>query len=63
MTPDQKPGRRPPRCPICRKPVDPRFQPFCSKRCRDVDLARWLNEVYAVPAVESGDDDAADESR
>ena len=61
MTADQKPRRRPARCPICRKPVDPHFRPFCSKRCRDVDLARWLNEVYAVPAAPPGDDDEADE--
>jgi endogenous inhibitor of DNA gyrase (YacG/DUF329 family) len=40
-------------CPICRKPVDPAFRPFCSKRCADVDLQRWFTGAYAVPAVES----------
>lgn len=41
--------RRPPPCPICRKPSTPEFQPFCSQRCADVDLGRWLNERYAIP--------------
>jgi uncharacterized protein len=46
------------RCPICRKPAeDEKFRPFCSKRCHNVDLHRWLAGVYAVPAVENDDDD------
>jgi hypothetical protein len=48
-------------CPICGKPADPRVRPFCSRRCADVDLHRWLSGVYAVPAVEA-DDDGLDES-
>jgi endogenous inhibitor of DNA gyrase (YacG/DUF329 family) len=36
-------------CPICRKPRQAEFAPFCSARCRDKDLARWFNEGYAVP--------------
>lgn len=47
------------RCPICGRPADPRFQPFCSRRCRDQDLLNWLSGRYAVPAVES--DDAEDD--
>ncbi|MCI3180937.1 DNA gyrase inhibitor YacG [Caulobacter sp. CCUG 60055] len=43
-------------CPICDKPADPAYRPFCSKRCADVDLQRWLTGGYAIPAVE-GDDD------
>jgi endogenous inhibitor of DNA gyrase (YacG/DUF329 family) len=43
-------------CPICGKPVTERFRPFCSGRCKDVDLNRWLKGVYAIPAVESADD-------
>jgi uncharacterized protein len=39
-------------CPICGKPAEERFRPFCSKRCADVDLNRWLSGVYAVPVVE-----------
>lgn len=37
-------------CPICSKPSDPEYRPFCSRRCADVDLGRWLNERYRVPA-------------
>jgi endogenous inhibitor of DNA gyrase (YacG/DUF329 family) len=44
------------RCPICGKPADPKTRPFCSRRCADVDLHRWLSGVYAVPAVESEED-------
>ena len=39
-------------CPICKKPQDERFRPFCSKRCADVDLSRWLKDSYAIPADE-----------
>lgn len=41
-----------PKCPICGKPAQPQYRPFCSKRCADVDLQRWLTGAYAVPAVE-----------
>ncbi|MTJ81954.1 MAG: DNA gyrase inhibitor YacG [Telmatospirillum sp.] len=41
------------RCPICGQPSDPRTDPFCSARCRQVDLSRWLNEVYVIPGDES----------
>jgi uncharacterized protein len=44
-------------CPICGKPVDPAFSPFCSKRCADIDLNRWLSGVYAVPVKEDEDED------
>ena len=44
-------------CPICRKPSLQAYRPFCSKRCADLDLSRWLNGVYAVPAAETGEDD------
>lgn len=43
------------RCPICRRTASPEFKPFCSKRCADVDLHRWLGEGYRVP-VEVDDD-------
>jgi uncharacterized protein len=45
-------------CPICGKPQAERFRPFCSRRCADVDLNRWLTGVYAVPAVEQDDVEA-----
>lgn len=39
-------------CPICGKPSDRAYYPFCSKRCADVDLNRWLTGGYAIPAAE-----------
>ena len=42
-------------CPICSKDTDPKYRPFCSRRCADVDLGRWLTGAYAVPA-DSEDD-------
>jgi uncharacterized protein len=44
-------------CPICGKPVGAQFRPFCSRRCADVDLNRWLSGVYAVPVVEDDEKD------
>jgi len=44
------------RCPECRAPSDDAFRPFCSKRCADVDLARWLTGGYAIPADTAADD-------
>jgi endogenous inhibitor of DNA gyrase (YacG/DUF329 family) len=38
-------------CPICAKDSDPKYRPFCSRRCADVDLARWLNGSYAIPVT------------
>ena len=43
-------------CPICGKPRDPRYDPFCSKRCADVDLHRWLKGSYVIPGAERGDE-------
>jgi endogenous inhibitor of DNA gyrase (YacG/DUF329 family) len=39
-------------CPICGAPRVETFRPFCSKRCADVDLHRWLAGAYAIPVVE-----------
>jgi endogenous inhibitor of DNA gyrase (YacG/DUF329 family) len=44
-------------CPICGKPQDDAYRPFCSKRCADIDLNRWLSGVYAVPVKEEEDED------
>ncbi|MGX7705980.1 DNA gyrase inhibitor YacG [Methylobacterium sp. Gmos1] len=41
-----------PACPICGKPAVPESKPFCSKRCADVDLQRWLSGRYAIPGRE-----------
>lgn len=40
------------RCPICGKPPVADYRPFCSRRCADIDLQRWLTGSYAVPAEE-----------
>ena len=40
------------KCPICGKPADDKYRPFCTKRCADIDLGRWLKEGYFVPAEE-----------
>jgi endogenous inhibitor of DNA gyrase (YacG/DUF329 family) len=60
----QKGGRRSRtrRCPICAKPASGADRPFCSPRCRRIDLDRWLGEVYRVPVEEpaggtGGEDD------
>ena len=48
------------KCAICGKEQDPKYRPFCSKRCADVDLNRWLSNGYSIPAAE--EDDPDDES-
>lgn len=42
-------------CPICGKPPVEKFSPFCSARCADVDLHRWLGGVYKVETDEPAD--------
>lgn len=37
-------------CPVCQKATDAKYRPFCSRRCADVDLGRWLNGSYRVAA-------------
>ncbi|MCW5695985.1 MAG: DNA gyrase inhibitor YacG [Bauldia sp.] len=44
-------------CPICGKPSDRTYYPFCSKRCADRDLHGWLSGAYAIPAVEAERED------
>jgi hypothetical protein len=46
-------------CPICHKTTDPAYRPFCSRRCADIDLGRWLTGSYAIP----GPPDEAEEER
>ena len=50
-----------PKCPICGEPPEAASKPFCSQRCKDVDLNRWLSDGYAIPAVEEGLPDAGDD--
>jgi uncharacterized protein len=50
----------PPLCAIChRHPQTEQYRPFCSKRCADVDLHRWLGGVYAIPASPDEEEDGA----
>ncbi|WP_138935057.1 DNA gyrase inhibitor YacG [Roseovarius arcticus] len=46
-------------CPICNKPTEAAHRPFCSKRCADVDLGRWLGGGYAIPSTDPEDIEAA----
>jgi len=61
--PKQSPGRAKKGtqrvCPTCGKPAEQAFRPFCSARCRDVDLHRWLSGQYAIPVTEDEDEDGA----
>ncbi|WP_323770951.1 DNA gyrase inhibitor YacG [Antarctobacter sp.] len=42
-------------CPICARASDAEYRPFCSKRCADVDLAKWLGGGYAIPSDDPDD--------
>jgi len=46
-----------PRCPICGRPASEERRPFCSARCRDVDLHRWLSGHYVVPGSENDEEE------
>lgn len=51
-------AKNPLQCPICDKEATAEYAPFCSKRCADVDLHRWLTGQYAIPAQEDESDGA-----
>jgi endogenous inhibitor of DNA gyrase (YacG/DUF329 family) len=51
------PVEKTPACPVCGKPTQHATRPFCSIRCRNVDLGRWIGGAYAIPA---GPEDEAD---
>ncbi|HUN96973.1 MAG TPA: DNA gyrase inhibitor YacG [Bradyrhizobium sp.] len=56
--PGEERGRSPVKsCPICGKPASEANKPFCSPRCRDVDLNRWLSGSYTIPGRPLGDED------
>lgn len=42
-------------CPLCGKPATEKFRPFCSVRCADIDLGRWLGEKYSIQTAEGSD--------
>ncbi len=52
-----KQGRR---CPMCGAEATPRYRPFCSGRCADLDLGRWFNGAYSLPVVEFDESDLDD---
>lgn len=49
------------KCPVCKKPAAEKYEPFCSARCADIDLGRWLGEKYRVPTNEAPQDIPAQE--
>jgi uncharacterized protein len=42
-------------CPICRRATHPEFRPFCSARCKDEDMRRWLGGSYRIQTDETPD--------
>ncbi len=44
-------------CPVCKKPTDPDYRPFCCKRCADVDLHRWMTGSYVMPGEALSEED------
>ncbi|MBO0345382.1 DNA gyrase inhibitor YacG [Roseibium limicola] len=58
---ENKPSRTMRPCPICSKLSTQEDFPFCSERCRKVDLNRWFTESYTVPVVETDDLDDDDQ--
>ncbi|MDJ1008653.1 MAG: DNA gyrase inhibitor YacG [Paracoccaceae bacterium] len=47
------------RCPVCDTATARDWRPFCSKRCADIDLGRWMTGAYAVPGEPADEDDIA----
>ena len=46
-------------CPVCDKPTERRYRPFCSRRCADLNLAKWLSGSYAIPSEDPTDAEEA----
>ncbi len=46
-------------CPICGKTTDADYRPFCSRRCADIDLGRWLTGSYVIPGEALDEDEPA----
>jgi endogenous inhibitor of DNA gyrase (YacG/DUF329 family) len=44
-------------CPICGRPAQVATRPFCSDRCKDIDLNRWLSGTYVIPGRPEDDED------
>ena len=52
-------GSKPLRCPICGKEAVDAYRPFCSKRCADIDLAKWFTGSYSIAGREEDEGDNA----
>jgi len=50
-------------CPICGAPAVDAYRPFCSRRCADIDLGRWLKGSYRIPTDEAPDEEEPSSSR
>lgn len=48
-------------CPICSRPADEKYRPFCSRRCADIDLGKWLTGSYTIPAEAIDDENPVEE--
>jgi len=60
ISPIPSPVPRP--CPICGKPAVPPHRPFCSPRCAQIDLGRWLKGTYSIPTDEGPDEGGSEEA-
>lgn len=47
-------------CPVCAKKTVPRYRPFCSKRCADIDLGKWMSGSYTLASDDPLDEDEAE---
>ena len=56
---ERQPETRGPRCAVCGKPRHEKYKPFCSKRCAEIDLGRWLKGSYAIPARDEDEGEGA----
>jgi len=54
-------NKQAPACPLCGKHADAHYRTFCSKRCADIDLNRWLGGVYAIPSAGTDEDEDGEE--
>ena len=41
------------KCVICNRYINKQYEPFCSERCREIDLGKWMTEAYTIPSEES----------
>ncbi len=49
-------------CPVCQRETDAKYRPFCSRRCADVDLGKWLTGSYVIPAQAIDDENPVEDA-